>query len=127
MTNPSYSTPSDPSAYTSSHFPHQSNGLNQAQDYHAPASLPTTPNAAAPSFSAPYYLPSITTVGNKRQRPEEQEDDAGDGDTQMRGDASAIDKLKRACARCRGLKVCRPTDVRSKFSPNRSLIGSLPL
>jgi hypothetical protein len=83
MTNPSYSTSSVPSPYTSSHFPHQ-NGLIQAPDYHAPASLPTV----APPFSAPYPT-STPAVGNKRQRPEEPEDDdAGDGDPQRRGDPS---------------------------------------
>ncbi|KAI0303682.1 hypothetical protein B0F90DRAFT_1310868 [Multifurca ochricompacta] len=46
-------------------------------------------------------------MSNKRQRPEEQDEDGGDGNAQARSDTAQLlsaEKLKRACARCRGLK-----------------------
>jgi len=125
MTNPSYATPSIASAYTSPPFPHQLTELGQARDYSARASLPvTTPDSVAPAFatiSTSFYPTQASTGSNKRQRSEEQEEDAGDVDDQMRGDTlqmSAADKLKRACARCRGLKVCRTTDILSESRSN---------
>ena len=135
MTNPSYPATSVSTAYTSLTFPHQLSELGQAHDYGAQASLPDvrTPDDVAPAFSAintSFYHTQAPTVSNKRQRPDEQEDDAGDGDGQTRGDAhqlSMAEKLKRACARCRGLKVCRPADVLSKSRFNGPCIGSLPL
>jgi hypothetical protein len=135
MTNTSYPAQSVSTAYTSLTFPHQLSELSQAHDYGAQAPLPDvrTPDDVAPAFSATttsFYNTQASTVSNKRQRPEEQEDDAGDGNGQTRGDAhqlSMAEKLKRACARCRGLKVCRPTDVLRKSRFNGSHIGSLPL
>jgi hypothetical protein len=134
MTNPSYPASSVSTAYTSPPFPHPLTELSQAHDYGAQASLPDvrTPDEVAPAFSAintSFYHPQASTFSNKRPRSEEQEDDAGDvnshqGDPQQ---LSAAEKLKRACARCRGLKVCRPTDVLSESHFNCSYIGSLPL
>jgi hypothetical protein len=124
MTNPSYPAPSVSTAYTPLTFPHQLSELSQAHDYGAQASLPDvrTPDDVAPAFSAintSFYHAQASTLSNKRQRPEDQEDDAGDVNGQTRGDAhrlSMAEKLKRACARCRGLKVCRSTDVPSHVS-----------
>jgi hypothetical protein len=71
----------------------------------------TTPDDIAPPFPAldvPYYRTQTSPASNKRQRPEDQEEDAGDVTDQTRGHAlqlSTAEKLKRACARCRGLKV----------------------
>jgi len=134
MTNPSYAAPSISSAYTSPAFPHQLTELGQAHDYSAQASLPvTTPDNVAPAFStlnASFYPAQASTGSNKRQRSEEQEEDEGDVNDQMRGDTlqmSAAEKLKRACARCRGLKVRRTTDILSESRFNCLWIGSLPL
>lgn len=112
MTNPSYSATPGSNAYTSSPFPHQPSELGQARDYSDQVSVPTvtTPDDVAPTFSgfdAPYYHTHSSTLSNKRQRPEEQEED-GDIADQTRGHTlqlSTAEKLKRACARCRGLKV----------------------
>jgi hypothetical protein len=112
MTNPSYAATVS-NAYTSSPFPHQLSELGQAPDYSAQVSIPTvtTPDDVAPTFSgfdAPYYHTQTSTVSNKRQRPEEQDEDE-DMTDQTPGHAlqlSTAEKLKRACARCRGLKVC---------------------
>jgi hypothetical protein len=110
MTNPSYPATPVSNAYTSTPFPHQLSELGQAPDYRAQVSVPTvtTPDDdVAPTFSgfdAPYYH---TQTSNKRQRPEEQEEDEDMAD-QTRGHTlqlSTAEKLKRACARCRGLKV----------------------
>jgi hypothetical protein len=113
MTNPSYPAAPGSNAYSSSPFPHQLSELGQARDYSDQVSVPTvtTPDDVAPTFSgfdAPYYHTQSSTVSNKRQRPEEQEED-GDITDQTRGHSlqlSTAEKLKRACARCRGLKVC---------------------
>jgi hypothetical protein len=113
MTNPSYPATPRSNAYASSPFPHASSELGQARDYNGQVSVPTvtTPDDVAPTFpgfDAPYYHTQTPTVSNKRQRPEEQEED-GDSTDQTRGHAlqlSTAEKLKRACARCRGLKVC---------------------
>lgn len=120
MTNPSYTAPSITSAFTPPAFPHQLTELGQARDYSTQGSLPVmTPDNVAPAVSTlntSFYPTQASTGSNKRQRSEEQEEDAGDVDGQMRGDAlqmSAAEKLKRACARCRGLKVCRTTDILS--------------
>lgn len=111
MTNPSYPATPVSNAYTSPPFPHQLSELGQAPDYSAQVSVPTvtTPDDVAPTFSGfdpPYYH---AQTPNKRQRPEEQEEDE-DMTDQTRGHTlqlSAAEKLKRAaCARCRGLKVC---------------------
>jgi len=114
MTNPSYPALSVSTTYTSPAFPHQLTELGQAHDYSAQASLPDvrTPDDAPafPAINTSFYHTQVSTASNKRQRPEEQEDDAGDVNGQTCGDApqlSAAEKLKRACARCRGLKVCR--------------------
>ena len=114
--NPPYLTTSVSSAYTSPSFPHQSSELGQAPDYGAQAPLPTVtaPDAvpsAFPVFDASFYHSHTSTVSNKRQRSDEQEEDMEGDNSQTRGDAlqlSAAEKLKRACARCRGLKVCPP-------------------
>ena len=132
MTNPSYPAPSVSSAYAPPAFPHQLPELGQARDYSAQASLPTvtTPDDVAPTFSAldaSFYHTHTSTVSNKRQRPGEQEEDVGDVNSQGRGDALSMpDKLKRACARCRGLKVCCP-DVPGESCFDYSCVGSLPL
>ena len=134
MTNPSYAAPSISSAYASSAFPHQLTELSQARDYSAQASLHvTTPDNVAPAFStlnASFYPTQASTGSNKRQRSEEQEEDAEDVNDQMRVDnlqMSAAEKLKRACARCRGLKVLRNTGILSESRSNCLWIGSLPL
>jgi hypothetical protein len=112
ITNPSYSTTPVSNAYASPPFPLQFSELGQAPDYGAQVSLPkvTTPDDAAPiypGFDAPYLHTQTSTVSNKRQRSEEQEEDAGDITDQTRGHTLQLaEKLKRACARCRGLKVC---------------------
>lgn len=110
MNNPSFPATPVSNAYTSSPFPHQLSELGQARDYSAQVSVPTvtTPDdvtSTISGFDAPYYHTQTSTVSNKRQRPEEQEDDEDIAD-QTRGQLSAAEKLKRACARCRGLKVC---------------------
>lgn len=114
MTNQSYPTTPGSSAYTSHPFPHQLSELGQARDYGAQVSVPivTTPDTGAPAypaFDAPYYHTQTSPASNKRQRPEDQEEDVGDATDQTRGHSlqlSTAEKLKRACARCRGLKVC---------------------
>jgi hypothetical protein len=114
ITNPSYSASPVSNAYTTSPFPHQSSELGQARDYSNQVSVPTVaiPDDVAPTFSgfdAPYYHTQSSIVSNKRQRPEEQEEDEDMAD-QTRGHTlqlSLAEKLKRACARCRGLKVCQ--------------------
>jgi hypothetical protein len=108
--NPPYLTTSVSSAYTSS-FPHQLSDLGQAPDYGAQAPLPTvtTPDAVPPSFPAFDTSFQTSTVSNKRPRSDEPEEDTEGVNAQMHGDAlplSAAEKLKRACTRCRGLKVC---------------------
>jgi hypothetical protein len=132
MTNPSYPTSPVSSAYTSPAFPHQLSELGQARDYGAQGSIPTvtTPDAVAPAFSAfdASYYHTHASPSNKRQRPEDQEEDVGDVTDQTRGHAlqlSTAEKLKRACARCRGLKVRRRTNTPRK-SGSIFLIGSLP-
>jgi hypothetical protein len=115
MTNPSYPSTPGSNAFASSPFPHELSELGQARDYNDQVSVPTvtTLDDVAPTFSgfdAPYYHTQSSTISNKRQRPEEQEDD-GDFTDQTRGHTlqlSTAEKLKRACARCRGLKV-RPS------------------
>ena len=112
MTNQSYPTTPGSSAYTSHPFPHQLSELGQARDYGAQVPVPivTTPDAGAPAFSTSYYHTQTSPASNKRQRPEDQEEDVGDATDQTRGHSlqlSTAEKLKRACARCRGLKVCR--------------------
>jgi hypothetical protein len=114
MTNLPYPTTPASSAYTSPAFPHQFSELGQARDYGAQVSVPivTTPDAVAPAFSAfdTSYHHTQASPSNKRQRPEDQEEDEGDVTDQTRGHSlqlSTVEKLKRACARCRGLKVCR--------------------
>lgn len=115
MTNPSYPATPVSNAFTSSSFPHQLSELGQAPDYGAQVSVPTvtTPDDVTPTFSgfdAPYYHTQTSTLSNKRQRPEEQDEDEDMAD-QTRGHTlqlSTAEKLKRACARCRGLKVCLP-------------------
>lgn len=121
VTKSSYPTTSVSSAYNSPSFPHRVSELGHARDYNAQTSLPTvtTPDTVVPAFSAsdaPYYHTQIPAVSNKRQRPEEQEEDAGDVNAQTCGDIpmSTVEKLKRACARCRGLKVCHPTGALSR-------------
>src|SRR6266852_5013143 len=112
MTNPSYPVTPVSNAYTSPPFPHQLSELGQAPDYSAQVSIPTvtTPDDVAPTFSgfdAPYYHTQASAPSNKRQRPEEQDEDE-DMTDQTRGHTlqlSTAEKLKRACARCRGLKV----------------------
>jgi hypothetical protein len=112
MTNPSYPATPVLNAYTPSAFPHQLSEPGQAPDYGAHVSVPTvtTPDDVAPTYSgfdAPYYHTQTGTVRNKRQRPEEQDEDE-DMTDQMQGNTlqlSTAEKLKRACARCRGLKV----------------------
>ena len=133
MTNSSYAAPSISSAYVSPAFPHQLTELGQAPDYSAQASLHvTTPDNVAPAFStlnASFYPTQALTGSNKRQRSEDAEDDAED-DGQMRVDTlqmSAAEKLKRACARCRGLKVLRTTGILGESRSNCLWIGSLPL
>jgi hypothetical protein len=113
MTNPSYPATPVSNAYTSSPFPHQLSELGQARNYSDQVSIPTvtTPDDVAQTFSAfdaPYYHSQTSAVSNKRQRPEEQEEDE-DMTDHSRGHTlqlSIAEKLKRACARCRGLKVC---------------------
>jgi len=111
MTNPSYPATSVSNAYTPSPFPHQLSELGQARDHGDQVSVPTvTTSDDVATFDAPYYHTQTSTVSNKRQRPEEQEED-GDFMDQTRGHTlqlSTAEKLKRACARCRGLKVCPP-------------------
>lgn len=115
MTNPSYPTTPGSSAYTSQPFPRQLSELSQARDYGAQVSVPTvtTPDDGTQAFSAfdaAYYHTQTSPMSNKRPRPEDQEEDVGDTTDQTRGHSlqlSAAEKLKRACARCRGLKVCR--------------------
>lgn len=112
MTNPSFPANPVSNAYTSSPFPHQLSELGQAPDYSAQVSIPTvtTPDDVAPTFSAfdaPYYHTQTSPASNKRQRSVEQEED-GDTTDQTRGltlQLSTAEKLKRACTRCRGLKV----------------------
>ncbi|KAH9168828.1 hypothetical protein EDB89DRAFT_2073548 [Lactarius sanguifluus] len=111
MANPPYGTPTVSDTYTSSPFPHQFPELRPAHSYSAGSSLPavTSLDALAPTistFDAPRHHTPTSTVSNKRQRPEDQ-DQEGDVNSQARGDTalSLAEKLKRACARCRGLKV----------------------
>jgi len=113
MTNPPYPATPGSNAYTSPPFPHQLSELGQARDYGDQVSVPTvtTPDDVTQTISgydAPYYHSQPSAVSNKRQRPEEQEED-GDIPDQTPGHTlqlSTAEKLKRACARCRGLKVC---------------------
>ena len=132
MTNPSYTTTPVSSAYTSP-FPHQLSELGQAHNYSAQVSVPTvtTPDDVASPFPAldpSYYRTQTSPASNKRQRPEDQEEDVGDVTDQTRGHTlqlSTVEKLKRACARCRGLKVCHVLQIPPAC---RYLwIGSLPL
>jgi hypothetical protein len=103
-------------------FPHQFSELIQPYDFGARSSLPivNAPDTLASAFSAfdVSHHHSQTTASNKRQRSEEQEEEeGGDTNAQARGDAtqlSAAEKLKRACARCRGLKVCHLTNITNK-------------
>jgi hypothetical protein len=68
-------------------------------------------------------------VNNKRQRPEEQEQDDEDTNAQARGDTalSMAEKLKRACARCRGLKVSHPRGHCYWRGSKPQCVGPLPL
>jgi hypothetical protein len=70
-----------------------------------PSSLDTLAPAIS-TFDAPHIHTPTSAVSNKRQRSEDQDQDEGDN-AQGRGDTamSLAEKLKRACARCRGLKV----------------------
>jgi hypothetical protein len=94
-------------AYTSPPFPHQFSELSQACNFGARDPLPTVngPDGSTPAFSefdvASHH--GQNTGSNKRQRSEEED---GDPNSQAHGDNTAADKSKRACARCRGLKVC---------------------
>jgi hypothetical protein len=123
------------SAYTSPPFPHQFSELGQACGFSAHsvhASLPTvtTPDTLAPAFSGFDVSFHSQAGSNKRQRSEEQEEDGGDPNSHARGDntqLSAAEKLKRACARCRGLKVCHLSNILDKQGFKRSWIGPLPL
>jgi hypothetical protein len=107
----SYPATSVSTTYTSPPIPHQFSELGQVRDFSARPSLPavTTPDSLAPAFSGfdVSFHHGQTTGSNKRLRSEEHDED-GDVSPQTRGDAtqlSAAEKLKRACARCRGLKV----------------------
>lgn len=113
MTNPSYRTSTVTGTYTSSPFsPHQFPELRPSHNYTTSSSLSadTSLDTLAPAistFDAPHHRTLTSAVGNKRQRSEDQEQDEGDVNAHARGDTalSLAEKLKRACARCRGLKV----------------------
>jgi hypothetical protein len=98
-------------AYTSPPSSQQFSELSQACNFGPRASLPTIngPDASTLAFSG-FDVASHhgqDTGSNKRQRSQEQ-DEGGDPNSQACGDntqLSAADKSKRACARCRGLKV----------------------
>ena len=111
-TSPPYCPPTVPGTYSSSHFPsHQFSELRPTHNYSASSPLPpiVTPEALTPAistFDASHHHTPTSATSNKRQRSEDQDQDEGDN-VQGRGDTamSLADKLKRACARCRGLKV----------------------
>ncbi|KAH9064023.1 hypothetical protein EDB87DRAFT_1701527 [Lactarius vividus] len=102
MTDPSYGTPTISDTYNSSPFPpHQFPELRPAHSYSAGSSLPaiTSLDTIAPTistFDAPRHHTPTSTVSNKRQRPEDQ-DQEGDVNSQARGDTalSLAEKLKR--------------------------------
>ncbi|KAH9041647.1 hypothetical protein EDB85DRAFT_2242516 [Lactarius pseudohatsudake] len=110
--NPSYSDSQQP---RHNYFPTSQNSfdptISTMTNPPAGSSLPaiTSLDTLAPAistFDAPHHHTPTSTVSNKRQRPEDQ-DQEGDVNSQARGDTalSLAEKLKRACARCRGLKV----------------------
>ncbi|KAF8271195.1 hypothetical protein EI94DRAFT_1797367 [Lactarius quietus] len=113
MTSPPYCTSTVSGTYNSAPFPpHQFPELRPAHNYSGNSSLPalTSLDTLAPAtstFDAPHHHIPTSAVSNKRQRPEDQDQDEGDVNAQARGDTamSLAEKLKRACARCRGLKV----------------------
>ena len=132
ITTPPYRPPTVPGTYSSSHFPsHQFPELRPAHNY-AGSSLPPiiTPEAFAPAIStldASHHHTPNSAASNKRQRSEDQDQDEGDN-VQGRGDTamSLADKLKRACARCRGLKVGYRVSVPNRLESN-PVQGPLPL
>jgi hypothetical protein len=127
ITSPPYGTPNVPGTYSSSHFPpHQFPELRPAHNYSAGSSLPTpssldTLAPAISTFDAPHIHTPTSAVSNKRQRSEDQDQDEGDN-AQGRGDTamSLAEKLKRACARCRGLKVGQSLSVLNRPESNIS-------
>jgi hypothetical protein len=125
ITSPPYGTPTVPGTYSSSHFPHQFPELRPAHNYGASSSLPTHTSldtTLAPvisTFDASHNHTPTSAVSNKRQRSEDQDQDEGDN-AQGRGDTamSLAEKLKRACARCRGLKVGQFLSVPNRLESN---------
>lgn len=135
VTNSSYCSPAVSGAYTSPPFPsHQFPELRPAHSYGASSSLPAlspldTPTPEISTIDAPYHHTPTPVVGNKRQRPEDQEQDEGDTNAQARGDTalSLAEKLKRACARCRGLKVNHSPGHPYWLGSKPQCTGPLPL
>jgi hypothetical protein len=132
--SPPYGTSTVSGSYSTSPFPHQFPELRPVHNYSAGSSLPalTSLDTLAPAistFDAPHHHTPPSAVSNKRQRSEDQDQDEGDLNAQARGDTamSLAEKLKRACARCRGLKVSHPPVSFTGLNLLIQCIGPLPL
>ena len=131
--SPTYSTSTVSGTYSSSPFPHPFPELHPpVHNYTAGSSLPVPASVdslapAISTFDSPHHHTPASAVSNKRQRSEDQDQDEGDINAQARGDTamSLAEKLKRACARCRGLKVSHPLSVLYRLEFSQSMHRSV--